>query len=64
MSDVAKMLLKQLRVRFGAQVPDFGPPPLSVEVRGMSGEMWLMVDPPRGEDTVYALEREWKPGAH
>lgn len=58
--DTARMTLAQLRRRFGAQVPAFGPPPLAIEVRGMSGEMWLLVDPPRAEDSTYKLEREWR----
>ena len=58
----ARMTLAQLRKRFGAQVPAFGPPPLAVEVRGMGSELWLLVDPARGEDSTYKLEREWAQG--
>ena len=58
----ARMNLAQLRKRFGAQVPAFGPPPLAIEVRGPTGELWLLCDPPRGEDSTYKLEREWAQG--
>lgn len=60
----ARMSLKQLRVRWGSTAPKAGLPPLTVEVLGMGGEMWLKVDDgSKGEDTTYKLEREWTGGA-
>ncbi len=59
MSADARMTLAQLRVRWGSKVP--AGVPLAIEVDGMSREMWLLVDPPRGEDSTYRLEREWTP---
>lgn len=53
--------LKQLRARWGAKVPQFGPPPEAIEVAGMSAEIWLRCDDgTRGDDTRYSLEREFK----
>ncbi len=60
----ARMTLAQLRKRWGSQCPPFGPPPESVEVLGMAGELWLRVDDgSKGETTTYALEREYLGGA-
>ena len=56
----ARMTLKQLRVRWGAHVPP-GPAPLSVEVTGMSSEVWLRHDDgTKGEEQTYVLEREYR----
>ncbi len=57
----AHQTLASLRTRIGSDAPAEGPPPLAVEVKGMSAEMWLRVDPPKGDATVYRLEREWTP---
>ena len=38
-----------------------GPAPLSVEVTGMSAELWLRHDDgTKGEDQTYVLEREFR----
>jgi len=57
----ARMKLSDLRHRLGSDCGPSGPPPLAVEVLGMSAEHWLRVDPVKGEATVYRLEREWTP---
>ncbi len=33
--------------------------PLVIDVPG--GGLWLLVDPPCGEQSLYRLEREWTP---
>ncbi len=55
----AGQTLASLRARWGSNVPPGVP--LSIDITGMNSEHWILVDPPRGEASIYKLEREWTP---